>query len=271
MVSESELEKEAKEIIKAGDAFTLTFNNIYEQLETKHGSLREHRKFLRRQVKKIVQEESLATENEPVKEEESIEDNDDVSKEPPKKKETKPKKEKKKTPEPSPEPSEEEKEDSENEEDPNEELVRQGVLTKEDLEAQRAILQTIQSGGRRNTRSGAAGAPAKTKKSPFKRSAPKTGDADETPSKKKKPTINKPLILSDALSEFFGGETKMTRPDVVKRITSYVKENNLQDPKNGRNILLDEKMQNVFKTKKTNYFKINALLSKHLYKPEEVA
>jgi len=51
----------------------------------------------------------------------------------------------------------------------------------------------------------------------------------------------------------------------------YIKEHNLQDPKNGRKIIFDDKLQQVFKKKTTDYFKMNALLSKHLFDPSELA
>lgn len=66
-----------------------------------------------------------------------------------------------------------------------------------------------------------------------------------------------------ALATFVGKET-MSRPELVKFITAYVKEKNLKDPKDGRVILFDEKLQEVFGTKKTTFFKINRLLNNHV-------
>lgn len=95
---------------------------------------------------------------------------------------------------------------------------------------------------------------------------------EEEPKKKKKKgtsRANKPKNLSPALAEFLG-ETKMTRPDVVKKLHEYFKEHNLQNPKNKKQILLDEKLQQVFKRKTTDYFHLNTLLTKHLTDPGEL-
>jgi upstream activation factor subunit UAF30 len=73
----------------------------------------------------------------------------------------------------------------------------------------------------------------------------------------------KPQSLSPALAEFLG-ESELPRTEVSRRINAYVREHNLQDPKDGRVIVFDEKLQNVFKTKKTTWFKINQLISKHV-------
>ncbi|GFH07809.1 uncharacterized protein HaLaN_02669 [Haematococcus lacustris] len=44
--------------------------------------------------------------------------------------------------------------------------------------------------------------------------------------------FNKPQQLSSELSQFFGGETVMSRPELTKRFWAYFKEHNLQDPSN---------------------------------------
>ena len=51
----------------------------------------------------------------------------------------------------------------------------------------------------------------------------------------------KPAGITKELAKFLGlpEETKIARTDVTKLITSYVKEHNLQDSKNGRKILPD--------------------------------
>jgi upstream activation factor subunit UAF30 len=52
---------------------------------------------------------------------------------------------------------------------------------------------------------------------------------------------------------------------VTSAIWAYIKKHNLQDPKNKRNILADDKLKAVFGGKKTvTMFEMTALVSKHL-------
>jgi len=76
-------------------------------------------------------------------------------------------------------------------------------------------------------------------------------------------------VLSPSLANFLGAD-EMTRTDVVKQLHHYIKEHNLQNPQNKREILFDTKLQEVFKTKKTDYFKINKLISQHAKPADEV-
>ena len=76
--------------------------------------------------------------------------------------------------------------------------------------------------------------------------------------------VCKPAAISAELAKFLGvaPDTKMARTDVTKMITSYVKDNNLQDSNNGRKIVPDAKLKallNVFKVMKlpTSIFKIH--------------
>lgn len=58
---------------------------------------------------------------------------------------------------------------------------------------------------------------------------------------------------SDTLSAFVN-ETKLSRPQTVKRIWDYIKANDLQDPNDKRYILCDDKMKTVFHTDKLHMF-----------------
>ncbi|KPM39524.1 hypothetical protein AK830_g7057 [Neonectria ditissima] len=78
----------------------------------------------------------------------------------------------------------------------------------------------------------------------------------------------KPFNLSPALSELTG-ETQLSRPQVVKKLWEHIKANELQDPKDKRQILCDEKMQAVFKQAKVDMFRMNKDIGHHLY-PVEV-
>jgi upstream activation factor subunit UAF30 len=56
-----------------------------------------------------------------------------------------------------------------------------------------------------------------------------------------------------------------SRPQVVKAVYAYVKEHNLQNPSDRRQILLDEPLQGFFKVKKCTCFSINKYLNKVFY------
>lgn len=61
------------------------------------------------------------------------------------------------------------------------------------------------------------------------------------------------------------GEGPMPRTEVTKKLWAYIKKNNLQDPKNKRNINADEKLGKLFGGKKAvNMFEMTKLVNKHL-------
>lgn len=55
----------------------------------------------------------------------------------------------------------------------------------------------------------------------------------------------------------------------MKQIWAYVKERDLQDPSDKRQIRCDEAMYAVFKQDKVHMFTMNKLLANHLYPAEE--
>jgi chromatin remodeling complex protein RSC6 len=74
----------------------------------------------------------------------------------------------------------------------------------------------------------------------------------------------KPMVVSDELAAVVG-KGPMARSEVVKALWAYIKKNDLQDPKNKRNINADAKLQAVFGGKKVvNMFEMTKLVSKHL-------
>ncbi len=74
----------------------------------------------------------------------------------------------------------------------------------------------------------------------------------------------KPLKLSADLEEVVG-KGPMPRSEVVKKLWAYIKKNNLQNPKNKRNIIADAKLKPVFGGKsEVNMFEMTKLVSKHL-------
>lgn len=79
----------------------------------------------------------------------------------------------------------------------------------------------------------------------------------------------KPMALSPALSSLLG-ETQLSRPQTVKKIWAYVKERDLQDPSDKRQIRCDEAMRAVFKQDRVHMFTMNKILNQNLYAVDEV-
>ena len=82
---------------------------------------------------------------------------------------------------------------------------------------------------------------------------------------KEKKARNHPLFLmSPELQAFFGtGEREMARPVAVKHIWDYIREHNLQNPADKRQILLDAKLGTIFEAP-VDMFSMNKQLSRHL-------
>ena len=131
----------------------------------------------------------------------------------------------------------------------------------------------------RGTRGGGApkrkAAPKKPKVTPKKKSKAKINSDDDSnlsdsskPEKEKKGGFHKPMILSAALGEMLG-ESQLSRPQTVKKIWAYVKERDLQDPSDKRQIRCDERMRAVFKQERVHMFTMNKLLAHNLWPAEE--
>ena len=74
----------------------------------------------------------------------------------------------------------------------------------------------------------------------------------------------KPMNVSAELAAVVG-KGPMPRSEVVKALWVYIKKNNLQDPKNKRNINADESLKKVFAGKAVvNMFEMTKLVSAHL-------
>ncbi|KAI0523927.1 DEK C terminal domain-containing protein [Xylaria bambusicola] len=152
----------------------------------------------------------------------------------------------------------------------------------EDADAKLAALLQAQENQRtRTTRGGGAkAAPKKKKAAPKKKSEKRVRSEDDSdvngsdgssPKKRKAGGgFQKPFNLSYPLAELCG-EPQLSRPQVVKKLWAHIKEHQLQDPNDKRQILCDEKMQAVFKVAKVDMFQMNKLVGNHLYPVEEAA
>ncbi|QLL32622.1 hypothetical protein HG536_0D01440 [Torulaspora globosa] len=81
--------------------------------------------------------------------------------------------------------------------------------------------------------------------------------------------VSRKLELMEPLRGFLG-ETMLPRTEVVKKLWDYIKENELQNPQDRREIICDSQMEPIF-GKKMTMFSMNKLLSKYLKNPENDA
>ncbi|TDL23063.1 SWIB-domain-containing protein [Rickenella mellea] len=128
---------------------------------------------------------------------------------------------------------------------------------------------------------GASRSPKKPKKS-----AERVADSDEDsnadlddgkkPKKKRKSAnggggakggFGKEFNLSDPLAALLS-TNRLSRPQVVKGLWDYIKENDLQNPKDRREILCDASLRAVFNVDKISMFKMNKVLGQHLHDEE---
>jgi upstream activation factor subunit UAF30 len=81
--------------------------------------------------------------------------------------------------------------------------------------------------------------------------------------KKVNPALLKPLQPSKELAEVVGSKP-LPRPEVVSKVWEYIKKHDLQNPKNKREILADDKLEAVFGKKSVTMFEMNKHLAQHL-------
>ena len=104
-----------------------------------------------------------------------------------------------------------------------------------------------------------AAAPKATKKAaPKAKKAPKAKTA-----RKPNAAFMKALTPSAVLAEIVGNKP-LPRTQVVSKIWDYIKKHNLQNPKNKRNIIADDKLAKLFGKKEVTMFERAGILGKHL-------
>ncbi|MCD7451259.1 hypothetical protein HAX54_010474 [Datura stramonium] len=82
--------------------------------------------------------------------------------------------------------------------------------------------------------------------------------------KRKAGGFTKVCSLSPQLQKFTG-EAELARTEVVKRMWNYIRENNLQDPSNRRNINCDDTLRELFGVDTIDMFQMNKALAKHIW------
>ena len=90
------------------------------------------------------------------------------------------------------------------------------------------------------------------------------GTAVQKPKDGNKPNaLQQPLQPSEELAAVVG-DGKLARGEVVSKVWEYIKANKLQNPADGREILADDKLREVFGKDKVTMFEMNKLLAQHL-------
>uniref|UniRef100_A0AAV1TZQ5 DM2 domain-containing protein n=1 Tax=Peronospora matthiolae TaxID=2874970 RepID=A0AAV1TZQ5_9STRA len=74
--------------------------------------------------------------------------------------------------------------------------------------------------------------------------------------------------LSPSLSHMLG-KRELTRPAAMKEFWAYVKQHELQDPKDGRIIHSNQEMRGVFQVDQIGLTQVMGLIFKHLEKKPE--
>ncbi len=99
--------------------------------------------------------------------------------------------------------------------------------------------------------------------------------ADEKEQKEEPPTKEKPKRggggltavkdLSPELAAFLGMGNRLARTEVVKALWVYIKKHNLQNPEDKREILLDDKMKELFSVDRLTMFTLNKYVGAHIH------
>ena len=80
---------------------------------------------------------------------------------------------------------------------------------------------------------------------------------------KANPALMKPVQPMQQLANIVGSEP-LPRSEVMKKIWSHIKSNNLQNPDNKREIIADEKLQPIFGRSKLDMFQMTKAINEHL-------
>jgi len=266
-ISKADLKKEIQEILKDADLDNTSAKKVRLQLQEKLDvDLTERKKEVDQLVMEVIDEQTQDDGDE--EEEEDEEDEEDDEEAPPPKKKAAPK------------PKKRAASVSGSEEDGSEEEVPSdggGSDYEPDepvkISKGRKSVPAAKKGkfGSDEESSGQEWGGSKKKKGGSKKK--KSVDSDdsdyEKPKKKRKSTpgakngYTAPVKLSAELAAIVGGE-EMPRHEVVKRMWAYIKENNLQDPKNKQMIKCDEKLSKVIPTKKFRGFGMTKSLKDHM-------
>jgi len=131
----------------------------------------------------------------------------------------------------------------------------------------RKLSSEINSRARRGASLTAGASTPRKAKRKAKKSAEVVDSEDEIKPKKRaaaKGGFAKEYILSAPLSAVLEVE-KLSRPQVVKKLWEYIRENGLQNPLNKKEIVCDDAFRAVFAVDKIDMFRMNKVLGQHLH------
>ena len=86
-----------------------------------------------------------------------------------------------------------------------------------------------------------------------------------TPTKKARGGFSQKKEISDELAAFLGQGKMMARTDIVKSLWQYIREHNLQNPANKKEIILDSDMKQVFGCDTFTMFTMNKYIGAHIH------
>nr|POF23681.1 upstream activation factor subunit spp27 [Quercus suber] len=144
-----------------------------------------------------------------------------------------------------------------------------------DEEIAKRMQAEFNAGIGRSTRGGGGGGSTTKKKAAVKKekksktkSAVKIKSADDSDLDSDSSTTKPETVRKGGFHELLG-TSQLSRPQMVKQIWAYVKERDLQDPKDKRHIMCDEKLRAVFKSDKVHMFTMNKILAPQVWPAEE--
>jgi len=259
-ISKDELKKEIQDILKDADLDNTSAKKVRLQLQEKLDcDLTERKKEVDALVMEVIDEQTQDDEGE----EDEEDEDDDYEEEAPRKKAA-PKRGAANSD--SEEDYEEPSDGGGSDYEPEEPVKIQKASAKKAAKRKNKFGSDVESSGEEWNGGGSKG--KKKAASKKKKKANSDDDSeDEKPKRKRKPGAKSgftvPQRLSAELADIVGGE-EMPRHEVVKRMWAYIKENNLQDPKNKQMIKVDEKLSKIVPTKKFRGFGMAKFLKAHM-------
>jgi len=98
-------------------------------------------------------------------------------------------------------------------------------------------------------------------------------EEEAVPAKKRGGGLSAKKEISPALAKFLGQGNEMARTEIVKALWAYIREHSLQNPENGKEIILDDAMKAVFETDRFTMFSMNKYIGAHIhpFKPVDLS
>jgi chromatin remodeling complex protein RSC6 len=127
-----------------------------------------------------------------------------------------------------------------------------------------AFLKMPRAGVTRSVAMPSKTTPSKPKPGASKNAGPMKAAKIEKPVKGNKPNALQQALKPSESEAAVVGEGQLNRGEAVSKVWAYIKANKLQNPKDGREILADDKLRKVFGKDKVTMFEMNKHLALHL-------